>query len=125
MKEKELNKYYYLKKEVEDLEERIETYDVGVSSVRVKELNVDSSPQFISIQEKVVELKDKWMQKRVEALEEYIKIESFIDRVDDAEIRILLRYRYLDLLSWEQIGEKVFMDRTSVSKKIRKFLNNK
>ena len=125
MKEKELNKYYYLKKEVEDLEERIETYDVGVSSVRVKELNVDSSPQFISIQEKVVELKDKWMQKRVEALEEYIKIESFIDRVDDAEIRILLRYRYLDLLSWEQIGEKVFMDRTSVSKKIRKFLNNR
>lgn len=125
MKEKELNKYYYLKKEVEDLEERIETYDVGVSSVRVKELNVDSSPQFSSIQEKVVELKDKWMQKRVEALEEYIKIESFIDRVDDAEIRVLLRYRYLDLLSWEQIGEKVFMDRTSVSKKIRKFLNNK
>lgn len=125
MKEKELNRYYYLKKEVEDLEERIETYDVGVSSVRVKELNVDSSPQFSSIQEKVVELKDKWMQKRVEALEEYIKIESFIDRVDDAEIRILLRYRYLDLLSWEQIGEKVFMDRTSVSKKIRKFLNNK
>lgn len=125
MKEKELSKYYYLKKEVEDLEERIETYDVGVSSVRVKELNVDSSPQFISIQEKVVELKDKWMQKRVEALEEYIKIESFIDRVDDAEIRVLLRYRYLDLLSWEQIGEKVFMDRTSVSKKIRKFLNNK
>ena len=125
MKEKELNKYYYLKKEVEDLEERIETYDVGVSSVRVKELNVDSSPQFSSIQEKVIELKDKWMQKRVEALEEYIKIESFIDRVDDAEIRVLLRYRYLDLLSWEQIGEKVFMDRTSVSKKIRKFLNNK
>lgn len=125
MNEKELNKYYYLKKEVEDLEERIETYDVGVSSVRVKELNVDSSPQFSSIQEKVVELKDKWMQKRVEALEEYIKIESFIDRVDDAEIRVLLRYRYLDLLSWEQIGEKVFMDRTSVSKKIRKFLNNK
>lgn len=125
MNEKELNRYYYLKKEVEDLEERIETYDVGVSSVRVKELNVDSSPQFSSIQEKVVELKDKWMQKRVEALEEYIKIESFIDRVDDAEIRVLLRYRYLDLLSWEQIGEKVFMDRTSVSKKIRKFLNNK
>lgn len=125
MNEKELSKYYYLKKEVEDLEERIETYDVGVSSVRVKELNVDSSPQFSSIQEKVVELKDKWMQKRVEALEEYIKIESFIDRVDDAEIRVLLRYRYLDLLSWEQIGEKVFMDRTSVSKKIRKFLNNK
>lgn len=125
MNEKELNRYYYLKKEVEDLEERIETYDVGVSSVRVKELNVDSSPQFSSIQEKVVELKDKWMQKRVEALEEYIKIESFIDRVDDAEIRVLLRYRYLDLLSWEQIGEKVFMDRTSVSKKIRRFLNNK
>lgn len=122
MNEKELSKYYYLKKEVEDLEERIITFGVGVSSVKIKELNVDSSPQYKSIQDKITELKDLWMEKRVSALEEYIKIEHYISSVEDSEIRVLLRYRYLDLLNWEQIGEKVFMDRTSVSKKIRKYL---
>ena len=125
MDEKALSKYYYLKKEIEDLENRIITFGVGISSVRYKELNVDSTPQFNSIQEKSAELKELWVQKRIEALEEYIKIESFIDKVDDAEIRILLRYRYLDLLNWEEIGSKVYMDRTSVSKKVRRFLNNK
>lgn len=125
MDEKALSKYYYLKKEIEDLENRIITFGVGISSVRYKELNVDSTPQFKSIQEKSAELKELWVQKRIEALEEYIKIESFIDKVDDAEIRILLRYRYLDLLNWEEIGSKVYMDRTSVSKKVRRFLNNK
>ena len=125
MDEKALSKYYYLKKEIEDLENRIITFGVGISSVRYKELNVDSTPQFKSIQEKSAELKELWVQKRIEALEEYIKIESFIDKVDDAEIRILLRYRYLDLLNWDEIGSKVFMDRTSVSKKVRRYLSKK
>lgn len=124
MKEKELNKYYYLKKEVEDLEERIETYDVGVSSVRVKELNVDSSPQFESIQEKVVKLKELWMQKRVEALEEYIKIESFIDKIEDTEIRTIMRYRYLDLKKWDDIDELLHNGINYSKKKYYKYIKS-
>lgn len=37
MDEKELSRYYYLKKEIENLEERIITFGVGVSSVKIKE----------------------------------------------------------------------------------------
>ena len=103
MNEKELSKYYYLKKEIEDLEERIITFGVGVSSVKVKELNVDSSPKYASIQEKLAELKDLWMEKRVSALEEYIKIEHYITNIEDSEIRQIMRYRYLDLKKWDDI----------------------
>lgn len=105
MEEKELSSYYYLKKEIDNLEERIITFGVGVSSVKVKELNVDSSPQYKSIQDKITELKDLWMEKRVSALEEYIKIEHYISSVEDSEIRQIMRYRYLDLKKWDEIDE--------------------
>lgn len=122
MNEKELSKYYWLKQEIENLDMRIKEFDVGISSVNLDKLNVDGTAQYKSIQEKRMELIEKFMNKRLEAIEEYLKIESYIDSVNDSEIRVLLRYRYLDLLNWEQIGKKVFMDRTSVSKKIRKYL---
>lgn len=103
MNEKELNKYFYLKKEIDNLEERIITFGVGVSSIKIKELNIDSSPQYSSIQEKITELKDLWIQKRLEAIDEYIKIEKYIANVEDSEIRQIMRYRYLDLKKWDEI----------------------
>ena len=123
MTEQELSKYFWLKKEVQDLEERIATFGVGISSVKIKELNVEGSSQYESIQEKIVQLKDLWMNKRVEALEEYIKIESFINNIPDAEIRTIARYRFLDLKKWDEIGSIMNYDRTAVSKKLRGYLN--
>ena len=122
MDEKALSKYYYLKKEIEDLENRIITFGVGISSVRYKELNVDSTPQFNSIQEKSAELKELWVQKRIEALEEYIKIESFIEKVEDTEIRTIMRYRYLDLKKWDDIDELLHNGINYSKKKYYKYL---
>ena len=103
-------------KEIENLEDRIITFGVGVSSVKIKELNVDSSPRYESIQEKVAELKDLWIQKRVEALEEYIKIEHYISNIEDSEIRQIMRYRYLDLKKWDDI-DVLLCNGTNYSKK--------
>lgn len=122
MNEKELSKYYYLKKEIENLEERIITFGVGVSSVKIKELNVDSSPRYSSIQEKVAELKDLWIQKRVEALEEYIKIEHYITNIEDSEIRQIMRYRYLDLKKWDEIDELLHNGINYSKKKYYKYI---
>lgn len=122
MNEKELSKFYWLNKEIKDLEERIATLDLGVSAIKYDGLSVSSSKKADSIQEKLVELKDIWMEKRVSALEEYIKIERFILSVPDEEIRLIMRYRYMDLMSWEEIGNKLGYDRTAVSKKVRSYL---
>ena len=70
MTEQELSKYYWLKKEIEELQEKIATFDVGISAVQPKEVDIQSSRQYSSIQEKYVELRDIWMDKRVKALEE-------------------------------------------------------
>ena len=122
MNEKELSKFYWLNKEIKDLEERIATLDLGVSAIKYDGLSVSSSKKADSIQEKLVELKDIWMEKRVSALKEYIKIERFILSVPDEEIRLIMRYRYMDLMSWEEIGNKLGYDRTAVSKKVRSYL---
>lgn len=122
MSEKELNKYYYLKKEVEDLEQRIAEFGCGVKSTQIKEVSVSGSRKNKSIQETKVELVGMLTEKRISALEQYLEIERYIEDVEDAEIRNIMRYRYLDLMKWDEIGEKLFQDRTSVSKKVRKYI---
>ena len=125
MSEKELSQYFHLKKEIEDLEERIAKLGNGVGSIKITDMPKGSS-KLSSIQERIVELKEKWITARLTALEEYIKIETYINSIEDTEIRMIARYRYLDLLGWEQIALKIGngQDRTTISKKIRKFLDN-
>ena len=59
MTEKDLNKYYWLKKEIEDIENRLIEFGTGVSGIRYKEVDVVSSHDNISIQEKRMELVNK------------------------------------------------------------------
>lgn len=122
MSEKELSKYYNLKREVQDLEDRIKEFGSGVKSVPIKEVSVSSSHSTKSIQETKVELVSRYTEKRIEALEQYLAIERYIEEVEDVEIRNIMRYRYLDLMKWEEIAEKVFQDRTTISKKVRRYL---
>lgn len=122
MTEKELSKYYNLKREVQDLEDRIKEFGSGVKSVPIKEVSVSSSHSTKSIQETKVELVSRYTEKRIEALEQYLAIERYIEDVEDVEIRNIMRYRYLDLMKWEEIAEKVFQDRTTISKKVRRYL---
>lgn len=125
MSEKDLSQYYYLKKEVEDLENRIKEFGYGVKSMQIKEVSVSSSHKRDSIQETKVELTQRLTSKRLSALEEYLKIERYIEEVEDAEIRNIMRYRYLDLMKWEEIGAKLFQDRTSVAKKLRRYIKER
>ena len=122
MNEKDLSRYFYLKKEIDDLEERILTFGAGISSVRYKELDVSGSAKYQAIQEKIVQLKDTWMEKRVSALEEYLKIEQFISNIDDIEIRQIIRYRYLDLKKWDEIDGLLHNGINYSKKKFYKFI---
>lgn len=124
MTEKELSKYYHLKQEVEDLEKRIAEFGDGVKSNQFEEISVSGSHSNKSIQEKKAELISMWQEKRICALEEYLRIERYIENVEDIEIRKIMRYRFMDLKTWEQIGDDIHEDRTTVSKKIRRFLKH-
>lgn len=122
MTEKELSKYFYLKKEIEDLEERIEKLGVGIGSIEITDMP-KGSKKIVSIQEKVTELRNRYIEARISALEEYLKIENYIKSVEDPEIRTIMRMRFLDLKAWEEIGRELHMYRTTAFRNCRKYIN--
>lgn len=123
MTEKDLSKYYWLKKEVKNIENQLEELGYGVGSIQYGE-KVETSLIPTSIQEKRAILIEKLINARLDALEEYIKIESYINTVQEPEIKIIMRLRFQNLKSWDEIGLELDKDRTTVAKKIRTFLRN-
>ena len=121
MTEKELSRYFYLKKEIEDLEERIEKLGDGVGSIEITDMP-KGSKKIVSIQEKITELRNRYIEARISALEEYLKIENYIKLVEDTEIRTIMRMRFLDLKTWEEIGRNLHMDRTTAYRNMKKYL---
>lgn len=124
MTEKELSRYYFLKKEIEDLENRLREFGVGLSAINLDK-EISGTSAHISIQEKRAILMEKWINARLTALEEYLKIESYIEKVDDSEIRQIMRYRFLDLYDWYKIGELTHSHRTTAYKKMINYINSK
>ena len=49
--------------------------------------------------------------------EERRKFEEFLDGVEDPELRLILRLRCVNNLSWHEIGEQLGMDRRTASRK--------
>lgn len=121
MTEKELGRYFWLKKEVKHLENELEEFGDGVSATSFEE-KIGSSGINTSIQEKRAILIEKLINARLTALEEYIKIETYINKVEDTEIRSIMVLRFQELKNWEQIGDELHMERTTVSKKLRRYL---
>lgn len=121
MTEKELSRYFYLKKEVKALENQLEEFGNGVSATSYEE-KIGHSGINTSIQEKRAILIEKLINARLTALEEYIKIETYINKVEDTEIRSIMVLRFQELKNWEQIGDELHMERTTVSKKLRRYL---
>ena len=123
MTEKELGRYFWLKKEVKHLENQLEEFGDGVSATSFEE-RIGSSGISISIQEKRQLIIEKLINARLSALEEYIKIETYINKVEDTTIRTIMIMRFQELKSWDEIGIELDKDRTTVAKLLRRYLKN-
>ena len=62
--------------------------------------------------------KEKLINKKIEA-------EKFIASIDDAEIRLILTLKFVDLKSWNYISKKLHYDRSTVYKKFKNFIRSK
>ena len=126
MTKEELSKYYYLKKEIKQIEERIkEIDDTFLSANRINGMRYEkrlSNPQEQRMI--LIEKYDKRLEeKKDEALKELMKIEDFIDSINDPEIRMIFRYRYIELMEWNKIAMLVNMSERTVYRKHREILN--
>ncbi len=120
-----LNKLYYLKVDIENIKEEI------------KSLPTISSPQYSDMPhgtdinnplEKWLLKKEKLIEKLNQKIEKYtdelLRIENIIDTIEDIEIRTIARMRFIQCMKWEEIGEQMNYERTTCSKKLRKYIDS-
>ena len=52
-----------------------------------------------------------------------IEFEQFIESIPDAEEREMVKLYFIDLLSYEQIGERFYLERTTIARRIKKYID--
>ena len=121
---KNLNKVYWLKKEIEQITDQIKelTFYQGASiSGAPSGSHSNTSPieRYVIKKERLME---KLQRKFDELVTEVQRIEEYIESIDDAEIRVIARKRFIENKDWQVIGDEMYMDRTTVSRKMKKYL---
>jgi hypothetical protein len=120
-----LNKLYYLNIEIENIREEIRSLPM-ISSPQITGMPRGSG---ISEPSAVYLLKKEFLENKLDQVEkkykaEFERVKGIIDRIDDDEIQAIARYRLIDNMKWEDIGEKVHLERTTCAKKLKKYIKS-
>lgn len=124
---KNLNRLYWLKIEIKKIENQIKELSVlkgstinGLPSTK----GTPSSPveQYLL---KVERLAEKLNKKRDELIAETERIESYIESIEDDEVRTIARARFIENKDFEVIGNEVHMHRTTVARTLKKYIEKR
>lgn len=109
MTKERLRKYRSIKKECEQLRQKLEELEAALYYPKIQRLtdmptaHMEGNPQEeLAIYH--IELQSLYVAKIAELAAEQLAIEQAIDSLDSRE-RQLLRYRYIDGLKWEEVCE--------------------
>lgn len=126
MTERELNGLYYIEKEIESLTALLEELpeDTGLGSVVLDGMphGTDIGDKTAAIALKRTRLQNQLKRAREKRMKESSKIHRYIDGVEDAQVRSIMVMRFIELKSWEEIGDKLFMCRKTPARKMREYL---
>ena len=108
MTELELNKYFWLAKEIEAIELELSYNEMDYTNHGNRE---------------IAKQREEILKRKMgEAARELLNIEKYLDELDDPEMRLMLRMRYCLRMTWEAIGDEIFMSPSGALRKCRKFL---
>ena len=119
---KRLNKLYWLKKEIEQLEMQIKELTI-LSAMAMSGMpsgNTVSSP-VEKFYDRLEKLRTKLQSKLTEYVTEKERIEDYIENIEDAEVRVIARLRFIDNEDFQKIGNEMFMDRTTAYRKLKNY----
>lgn len=123
---KSLNRLYWLKIEIKQIESQIKELSVlkGSTINGMPATSGISSPveQFVL---KVERLTEKLNKKRDELVAETERIEAYIESIEDVEVRTIARARFIDNEDYETIGDKVHMHRTTVARTLNRYIERR
>lgn len=127
---RELSKYHDIKIELVDIENRLKELELTlVKATKYSDMKVDrsfsnSSPtEEISI--RINSLKEKYNHKQIKLFDELAKIEEYLDKVDNSEVRTIMRKRFIDLMTWEEVADNMHYSKPVPYYKVKEYLNKK
>lgn len=113
MTKERLRNYQNIKKEREQLRHQLEEIEASLYYPKIQQLTdmpAGGGPKEGNPQEDMmlhhIELQERYRAKLEELAAEQLAIEEAIESLDETE-RMLLRYRYIDGLKWEEVCVKI------------------
>lgn len=126
MTERELSQLYWLNKETEKLQAELRELD---SKSLYSSPIITDMPKSKRYDDKIArDIADKIDIARIIELNleriqiERARLERYISNIKDSETRLIFRLRHINGMTWEDIGEEMGYERTSVSKKHKRYL---
>lgn len=118
---RELSQLYYLKKLIDRDAERLVELESRLQPGSMTLTGMPHSPNVKSTMEEVVplivDLREKITKEQKNYIAQKIVIEDYIQTVDDMQIRLIMSYRFVDLLTWNQTALKIGGNNTEDSVK--------
>ena len=119
---KKLNRLYWLTQEKAQIENQIKELTV-LSAVSMSGMpngkKVSSPVERFNI--RLEQLKEKLQRKCAEILTETERIENYIEKIEDAEVRVIARKRFIENKTFQTIGDELFIDKSTAYKKLDKY----
>ena len=130
MTKKELSQLYYLKKEIKEQQRRLKELEILATNCTA---NVTGLPNGTGVSDKIAnyatEIADlkSLIEKNLEkCIEKYKELTTFIENIEDSQLRLILTLRYAYHFTWRQIAFKLnFYDESIPRKKCKNFLRCK
>lgn len=127
---KEANAIYYINIEIKRIEKDIA--ELEASRSYYKPVNLDGmprgSPGGFNVSEEYLEKHDRLDQmlnaKLRQLKQKQLEFETFLSSIDDSELRLIMRLRCINNMTWEEIGSEMGFHRTSVSGKFYSYFND-
>lgn len=125
---KELSNLYYTKKEIERLEEELdEITEIGSSVIDGMPHNSNYSDKVQQLVIKKQDLMSKIIKKQIAYIDEKVKMENFINSIDNPKVRLIARLRFIEFKSWYEIADEItpiedeLIDRTTPYNTLKRY----
>ncbi|MBV4425274.1 hypothetical protein [Clostridium tyrobutyricum] len=123
----ELSQLYYLNRDIEQLKNKIEALEHIVNYAAVEKKYMTLSNTIDKYKQKIEELKDLLNINMYKCFYELKKINRYIESIDDIQMRMIIKLRYINGLNWKQIAASISPHTSgeAVKKAHERFLNKK
>ena len=119
---KKLNTLYWLKQERIQIENQIKELTV-LSAVAMNGMpsGKNASSPVERFYGRLEQLKEKLQIVCEKILTETERIENYIENIEDAEVRVIARKRFIENKTFQTIGDELYIDKSTAYKKLDKY----